>query len=213
MKDNPALHVQVMQPQDVSYLDEKLLDSDGNLRILPASVYEEIPWEHLRLWTHFRAIYGLITVELVEFLKKLISGRRAIEIGSGNGALGRALGIPMTDNFMQTWPDVKLLYMMQGQPLITYGPDVEQMDAIKAIQHYKPEVVVASWVTQFSDGSRPGSMYGIDEEKLLDLVDTYMMFGSIKNHDHKVICQRDHKVIQKPWMWSRSQDSALFLWD
>lgn len=207
------LHAQVMQPRDVTYLDEKLLDSEGNLRVLPASVYAEIPWEDLRLWTHYRAIYGLITVELVEFLKKLIGSRRAIEIGSGNGALGRALGIPMTDNFMQTWPDVKLLYLMQGQPLITYGPDVERMDAIEAIRHYKPEVVIASWVTQFSDGSRTGSMYGIDEEKLLSMVDTYILFGSIRNHKHKVICQRDHKVIQKPWMWSRSQDSALFLWD
>jgi len=212
MKDNPALHFQVMQPRDVTYLDEKLLDADGNLRVLPASVYEDIPWEHLRLWTHFRAIYGLPTIELVEYLKKLIGGRSAIEIGSGNGVLGRALGIPRTDNFMQTWPDVKLLYTLQGQPTITYGSDVEEMDAIEAIRKYKPEVVVASWVTQFSDGSRPGSMYGPDEEVLLSMVRSYMMFGSIKNHDHKVICNGIHQIIREPWMWSRAQDSALFIW-
>lgn len=213
MTDLSAVHAQVMQPRDVTYLDERLLDADGNLRILPSSEFESIPWEHLRLWTHFKAIYGLPTVELVEFLKKLIGGRKAIEIGSGNGVLGRALGIPRTDSLMQNWPDVKMLYALQGQPTISYGADVEEMDALEAIREYKPEVVVASWVTQTSDGSRPGSMYGVDEEVLLDLVGTYLMFGSIRNHSHKVICQRPHKVIQKPWMWSRAQDSALFIWD
>lgn len=205
---------QVLDDRDVTHLDTLLLDGQGRLKVVPASVYADIEWLDLRIWCHKRAIYGLPTIELVEYLKRLIDGRAAIEVGSGNGALGRALGIPRTDNFCQTRPDVALLYQLQGQPLIDYGDDVERLSAIAAVKKYKPKVVLGSWVTQTSDGSRPGCMFGIDEEALLRRVKTYAVFGSLRNHGGhmKVINQRKHRVVQEPWMWSRAQDSALFIW-
>ena len=211
-----GLHAQVLPNLDVDHLDALLLDADGRPQVVPAEVYAGIPWAELRVWCHLRAIYGLPTTELVDFLQGLVGGRSAIEVGSGNGALGRALGIPLTDSLMQLRPDVAFLYALQGQPRIRYGADVRKMEALSAIRQYRPKVVVGSWLTQYMDpsreGSREGSMYGIDEETLLDQVETYIMFGSIRNHGSKAICQREHQVIQEPWMWSRAQDSALFVW-
>lgn len=210
-----------IQHFDTSDLDRLLLDNEGQLKVVPSEVYASIkPWERLRLWTHLHAVYGLPTTELVEYIQGIIGGRTAIEIGSGNGALGRALEIPRTDNLCQTWPDVSLFYAMTGQPVIKYGKDVEKLEALEAVKKYCPQVIVASWVTQYSDGrnGRPGSMYGVNEAAMLDLpgVETYILFGSIRNHNHKDICRRPHRVIQEPWMWSRAHpdlaDTALFIW-
>lgn len=211
---NTGLHVNILPNQDTSDLDPLLLDDSGLLKVVPASTYASIPWDKLRLWTHQHAVYGLPTVELVDYLRDIIGERKAIEIGAGNGCLGRALGIPMTDNYLQERPDMKALYALQGQPCIEYAPDVEKLDALDAVRRYRPQVVVASWVTQYSDGSRSGSVYGIHEETLLDIpgVETYLLFGSIRNHGFKSICERPHTVIREPWLWSRADDSVLFIW-
>jgi len=207
-----GLHAQVLPNIDVDHLDARLLEADGRPKVVPAEVYASVPWVQLRVWCHQRAVYGLPSAELIERLREMIGGRPAIEVGDGSGSLGRALGIPMTDSFMQLRADVAILYALQGQPCIHYGADVRKMEALSAIDQFKPQVVVGSWLTQFSDGSREGSMYGIDEEALLDKVETYILFGSIRNHGTKAICQRPHRVIQEPWMWSRAEDSALFIW-
>ena len=208
------LHQQVLQHRDTSYLDNLLLDKQGRLKVVPSSTHQSIPWEDIRLWCHLHAVYGLPTTELVEYLGQLIDGRKAIEVGAGNGTLGRALDIPRTDSFIQLRPDVALFYLAQGQPLVEYGDDVECLDAIAAIKKHRPQVVIGSWVTQTSDGSRPGCMFGLDEEEILRQVETYVVFGSLRNHggEKKVINQHDHKVIQEPWMRSRAPDSALFIW-
>ena len=207
----------VLQPIDTSDLDPLLLDVKGRLKAVPAEVYANIkPWDKLRMWAHQHAVYGLPTTELVEYIQNLIANRSAIEIGSGSGCLGRSLGIPLTDNWCQTKPEVAMLYALQRQPTIKYEPDVENIDALAAIAKYRPSVVVASWFTQWSDGSRPGSMYGVVEEDLLDNygVETYMVFGSLSTHGGKSIRSRPHRVIQEPWMWSRAKvgDTALFVW-
>jgi hypothetical protein len=207
--------VTVLPDLDVSHLDQVLLDDRGQLRVVDSSVYEGIDPIELRVWCHKRAFYGLPTTELIAYLKTIIGGRSCIEVGSGNGALGRALGVPMTDNFCQRRPDVALLYTLQGQPLIDYGADVEQLEAKQAVKKYRPRVVVGSWVTQWSDGSRPGCMFGIDEDWMLRRVKTYVIFGSLRNHSpqFKAIRAHPHRVVQEPWMWSRAPDSALFVWD
>lgn len=200
--------------ESLDSLDRILLDERGLLKVVSSEVYDSLDWTTLRCWCHLRAIYGLPTTELVAYLHDLIGGRKAIEIGSGNGALGRALGIPMTDNLCQTWPDVRAYYTLLGQPLISYPDDVEEREAFAAVAHYRPQVVIGSWVTQKSDGPQPGSMYGVDEESLLKQVETYVVFGSMRNHGGgmKTINRFRHRIIQEPWMRSRAEDSALFVW-
>lgn len=206
----------VLPEQQVDDLDTRLCDKHGRLKINSSAAYARVPWEKLRLWTHLRAFYGLPTPELVSCIKQIIGTRSALEIGAGNGCLGRALSIPMTDSHVQADPAIRLYYLSMGQPTVEYGADVEALDALEAVCKYKPQVVVGSWITQKSDGTRPGSFYGVDEEKLLDEVETYVVFGSLTNHgnpDVKAILSKPHKVLRAPWMWSRAKDSALFIWD
>lgn len=213
---------QILPNINVDYLDALLFDEEGRLRILNASTYADIPYIELRVWCYKRAIYGLPTTELVGWLRNLIGNRSAIEVGSGNGALGRALNIPRTDSYIQEQPDVFLHYLVSGQPTISYGADVEKLEAVEAIRHYDPQVVIGNWVTHWIDPHKPmppggGSVYGLREDRILDhpSVETYIVVGHTQIHAAKPILRRPHKVIQEPWIWSRTGDpsgNALFVW-
>jgi len=205
---------------DMAY---KLLDDNGNLKILPASFYEEQPAYDLRLFCHFFARYGLPTIELVEFLKRYIGDRSAIEIGAGCGDLGRALGIPMTDNFCQEWPDVRAHYIACQQPIIQYGEDVIRMDALDAATTYKPDIIIGQWVTNWIDPNLPpppggGSMYGIKEDLLLEECKSYVVIGNRNVHGHKPILAKRHTEIQDRdrHVKSRAEDQSqnvIYIWE
>lgn len=195
-----------------------LLNKDGSLRILTCSEYEQFTQDELRLFCHLMGRYCLPTAELVTFLKQMIDPDTTLEIGAGAGDLGRALGIRMTDNHMQTWSDVKAIYTIQGQPTVPYGPDVEQMDALEAIARYKPHTVLGAWVTQWIDPNQPppsegGNMYGIREEELLERVKRYIVIGAEGIHGRKKILRHPHRVIDAPFARSRRTDNKIWIWE
>jgi hypothetical protein len=171
----------------------------------------------LRIFCHKHARYLIVTKELVEYLKTVIGGRSAIEIGAGSGDLGFHLGIHMTDNYCQTWPDVVSFYQSTQQPTVNYGSDVERLDAVDAVKKYKPKVVVGAWVTQWIDPDlppeSPGSIYGIKEDEILDLVDTYIVIGAEGIHKEKKILKYPHKVIDAPFVRSRRTDNKIWIWN
>lgn len=199
---------------------EQLLDDDGYLKILPNAFYDNFSEIDLRFFCHFYARYGLPTVELVEWLKQYIGDRSAIEIGSGCGDLGRALGIRMTDNFCQDWPDVKAFYTAASQPLIQYGKDVERIDGVQAAKKYKPDVIIGQWVTHWIDPNLPapvggGNVYGIKEDVLLKHCKSYVMIGNRNVHGHKPIRKLAHAEHQFPFVRSRANDptqNVIYVW-
>jgi hypothetical protein len=81
-----------------------LLDEGHLLRLLPYAAYDRIHPEGLRLWCHKNARYGLPTIECIDWLRKFIGGRSAIEIGAGYGDLAYHLGIPATDSHCAAAP-------------------------------------------------------------------------------------------------------------
>jgi hypothetical protein len=85
----------------------ELLESNGIIKLRPASDYQLMPRDALRIWCHYEARYGIVTEELIEWLRQFIGGRNAIEVGSGAGDLAYHLKIPATDNRMQEWPEIK----------------------------------------------------------------------------------------------------------
>lgn len=199
-----------------------LLDDNGYLKILPASFYAGLDPVELRVFCHIHARYGLPTVELVEWLKHYIGDRSAIEIGAGCGDLGRTLGIPMTDNFCQEWPDVKAIYMAAQQPLIRYGENVERLDALDAAKKYKPDIIIGQWVTNWIDPNAPpppggGSVYGVKEDLLLKECKSYVVIGNSNVHGHKPILQMPHMEVQNRdrVIWSRANDQSMnvvYIW-
>lgn len=209
------MNIQIMRPDraELQTVCSTLLDDNGQVRVLSSSVIRSLPPNGLRLFLHERGIYGLPTTELVSFIQGRINGRKAIEIGSGTGLLGRALGIRMTDSHLQERPDIALHYALTGQPTIKYGSDVERLDAKAAIEKYRPDVVIGSWITQWSDQIGTGSFWGVDEEWLLDHVQTYLMYGGRQTHAAKRILTRPHLEWAEPWMCGRALDPVLYEWN
>jgi hypothetical protein len=199
-------------PGNLAFPD--LLDEKGMLKLLPAAAYDQIPLENLMVWCHHHARYGLPTIELVDWLHDLIEGKKAIEIGSGSGDLARFLKIPATDNRMQEWPSIKLHYNIVGQPTIQYPDFVQNMDALHAIDCYKPDVVVASWITQWIDPYLPpppdgGNIYGVKEDQIVERNCTYILVGNEKVHGKKKIMALPHTEHKLPFLRSRASCPEL----
>lgn len=198
-----------------------ITDSKGRLLLLPAAAYDAIPRERILQFCHRTARYGLPTAELVAWLRERITRRMTIEIGSGRGDLAFHLGIPATDSYCQTFPDVKEMYARMGQITIDYPPWVEKLEAAEAIAKYSPEIVLAQWVTHWIDPNLPmppegGSMYGIDEDRIVASGMTYILIGNDLIHDHKPIMDFPHETHALPFLRSRaSMPSAdrVYIWN
>ena len=152
-------------------------------------------------------IYGMPTVELIEHLKSIIAGRSCIEIGAGSGILSEYLGIHATDNRQMERPEIRLHYQLTGQPLTVYGDKVEGIDAHDAIRRYRPQVVVASWVTHKYREDRAwagGNATGVDEDWVLDHCEEYIFIGNDYVHMHKSIWDREHEKYSTPFLFSRT---------
>jgi hypothetical protein len=208
------MKISILQRNDIGYLN-KLLMENGRLKVLDASVYEEIPNDHLRQFCVRKGIYQLPTTELVQWVREMISGRKAIEIGAGNGAFAKELGIIATDSHQQERPEIKALYKLMGQQTVKYGKNVKKFDAKRAIKKYKPKVVVANWVTQiWGPDSEEGNAWGIDESWLINKVDCYIHIGNKQVHNKRILAY-DHKEYQFPWLYSRGsipEDNVIYVW-
>lgn len=212
------LTVDILDDADTSYMDERFFDDDGRIHLLPAQAWREVPHDHLRLWCHRHAIYGVPTVELVDFLRHEIDGDLAIEVGAGNGDLGWRLRIPATDSYSQTdIPWVAAYYRAVRQPATHPRPDTLQMTAQAAVRHYSPGVLIASWVTEFSSRPRPYTCaVGVKERELLGRVRKYVHVGNKLVHGHKSILTKAHRLVKGPWIVSRHRDQSancIYIWE
>lgn len=152
-------------------------------------------------------LYSFPTEELCSFLQERIAGRSAIEIGAGHGLLARTLSIPATDNRQQEDDKVKSYYEVIGHPTVPYGDNVEKLDARAAVERYRPNVVVACWVTHRFDASRPdaeGSVEGVDEATIISSCDEYIFVGNEQVHSRKPILALPHERFYPSWVYSRA---------
>jgi hypothetical protein len=190
---------------------EGALTASGTLIVHPHAFWRKFNQTEI---THFcvnRGIYCIPTTELVSWLAERIAGRSAIEIGSGSGVLATALGIQATDNRLQERPDIAHAYRAQQQTPIRYGAHVEKLDAAAAVKNYKPEVVVAAWVThkyREHESWREGNMHGIEEEKLIPQVKCYIHIGHTRVHEGKPALDLPHTKYDAPWLVSRAMPLA-----
>lgn len=86
--------------------------------------------------------------------------------------------------------------------------DVARFEALPAIQHYRPDVVIGAWVThRWRPGMENGSDYGIAEEQILHHCD-YIFVGNDSVHAPKPLLQLPHQRIEHPGLRSRSTPKA-----
>lgn len=214
--------IEGVDPRRIDYMVEQCFDGD-HLKIMDADFYRGFSQEELSAFCVKQALYCLPTVELLNTLNTIIMGvspsRNAIEIGAGNGAIGRGLGITSTDSYMQLRPEIKSHYEMLRQPVIHYGQNVQNIDANKAVSTLRPDVVVGAWVTHLynpAEHARGGNQFGIDEQAILDQVKTYIVVGNHTVHGQKPILDKVTDVITGDFLFSRSlkgrgQD-VIYVW-
>lgn len=200
----------------VAVLDDLLLNQDGRIKLLPAEFYHSLPLDIFRAWCAQRARYGIPTAELVCWLQSRIAGRNAIEVAAGNGDLGYHLGIRQTDSCCQTKNKTASLFFSTFQQVPTKPQsDVIEMDAERVVQVYKPDVVIASWLTRRFikgkdiEGVSQASILGPEEEKILKGCAEYIHVGNLAQHSQKTLLDLPHETYQFPWIVSRAADQSL----
>jgi hypothetical protein len=210
----------VLDPNtDIRFLEEKLW-KDDELQVLPYAFFidNKITQQQISMFCLQYGVYNVPTVELCNWVMGKVGGRSAIEVGAGNGALGRYLKIPSTDSFLQSDNTIGQYYAMIQQPPVRYGKNVEKIAANDAVEKYKPQVVIAAWLTQVfkpEDEWRGGSIFGTDEGDIIDSVETYIHIGHLNTHGNKRVLNKAHTVERYPWILSRSLDvgnNAIYIW-
>lgn len=200
-----------LDPTRVRDLSRRLLDDRGRLRVVPARELAATTSEERLLFGVRHGFYGFLTQELVDFLRARIAGRSAIEIGAGHGVLAQALGILATDNRQQEDEDIQAYYRALGQPTVPYGDHVEKLDAAAAIAKYRPQVVIACWITHRLEAERPeagGSATGVDEAAVVAACEDYIVIGNERVHANKPIWALPHEKLTPPWLYSRAVNGS-----
>jgi hypothetical protein len=201
-----------IDPSKVRDLRPHALDQEGRLRVMPAEFWAGTTLEERALFGHLHGAYLLPTVELVDHLAAIIGERTAIEIGAGNGVLAEALGIPATDSLQQVQPKYLARYLLNRQPIVPYGDNVQELHASRAVRRLKPQVVIGSWVTWKYDPRHPdrkGNEAGVDELDVLRHCETYVMIGNEQVHAPSRLWDREpESLLYPPFLYSRAGNGA-----
>lgn len=214
------MQIQALEPtqKDIEQADKlkKDLFEGKELIIKPHSYFKDYSRLVLRLFMHKNGIYCLPTQELIDFLKEEIGENSAIEIGAGIGAIGKALKIPTTDNRMQEWEEIKLTYKLTGQPPIEYPEFIEKLEALEAVDKYKPQVVVGAYITnKWLEDKQIGNYWGVDEPVLLQKIKKYIHIGDLNTHAYKPLMNIRHATYYQrnaPWLIIRGKNPFIGIW-
>lgn len=203
------MNVTIEPAASIGYLDDLLWGSDQLPKPVSADLLRKIPTHHLRQWCVARAVYQVVTQELLDWLADRIQGKKAIEVCAGHGTIGRHLGIPMSDSYMQTRPEIQAYYLSLRQATISPPSDVTKMDANEHVALAKPEIVIGSWVTQkYIPGEKNGSEFGVREIEIIQLA-TYIHIGNDGSHGYKQSMKLPHNHQRFPWLFSRGVDQSV----
>lgn len=175
----------VVPNSDISELEQRLFDENGNFRLLPSSELLAFGFDKLRLLGHEYGIYQFPTLELIEILTGIIGDKKCIEIGSGRGDIGRLLNIKTTDSHQQSKPQFRQLYESMNQPIIKYPKDVERLGYKDAIKKYRPDSVLGCWVTHRYEPKLHhlgGNIEGIDGDFIVRRAKKFIFVGNTNTH-------------------------------
>lgn len=209
--------------QDSEHLKE-LLQTYSLNEPVPAKIIPKYSLNSWMLFLGYKGVFQLPTIELIDFINHLISGRSAIEICCGIGTIAKSLNIPATDRKLSEGTGNEFhdyILKKEENEFNKYAynfPDfVEKLTAYRAIEKYKPEVVIGCWVTEKARGRKIGSGYGVEEDKILDRVGTYIHCGNSANplHSKKYIRKFKHWTIEADWLLDKASlrgPSQIKIW-
>ncbi|MEX3635976.1 hypothetical protein [Paraburkholderia sp. BR14320] len=211
-KETMLIGVHQISLAGVRDIAPEALGEDGHVKVMPAGFYAVTSLNERAVFAVRNGLYCLPTTELVDWLRDVISGQSAIEIGAGNGVIAAALGIPATDSWMQEHPAIAAYYRVHAQPTVRYGAHVEKLAAYEAVRKYRPDVVIASWVTRKYDErehAAGGNALGVDELDVLKHCKRYVLIGNTQVHAKSALWQRKPMLHENPrWLYSRAVNGS-----
>jgi len=196
----------ILNPKgDTSELDS--LMTDGVIKLMPFDFFKRFPMNDILLFMQKHGLYTIPNIDLIEQMKQMFSKHSTIEIGAGNGGYGLALQIPTTDSHQQARPEMIMLYKTLGQAPIIYPKFVEKLDALSAVEKYKPYQVFGSYITHKYNGIN-GNADGVNEELMLTKIQRYVMLGNlhVEAHATKPLLSKPHQQIHSPFIIARAQN-------
>jgi hypothetical protein len=191
---------------------------DGRkMKVLPAAVWQSLDWESVRLFLHYNGTYVVPTMELIDYLRELIAGERTIEIAAGNGWVGRALHIPLTDSCLQRDNhQVVSMYKEMGQPVIHYPKDIITCEASDAVRRFLPHTVIGCFAThKWRDDLQHGNYWGIDFEDVYRHVNRLILVGNDAIHCYNPLMEIPHKTVNLPGLITRCNNglNRIYIWE
>lgn len=205
----------IKEKVDTANIRKAIMDGK-EMKILPYSDWMKFSRTEVRMLLHETATYVAPTEELLDYLDNLIGQEKTIEIGAGNGYIGRELNIKMTDSYQQQNPIVKAYYEFMRQPVIKYPADVWKMDAATAVRRLKPHTVLGCYVThKWREDTQDGNDMGVDMFDLLKHCKRFIMVGNLHTHRNNPLMEIPHEEIELPGLLTRSTDDStnrIFIW-
>lgn len=193
-------------------LNDLMLFKFNPLEVYPSDFFEMQTEKTLMGHANYvSGVYQYITIELCEFLKQLICDKKTIEICAGHGAIGKYLGIPSIDRKLMIKEAKEYYSQFKQLKTIDYPNHIIEMTANQALKFYNPEIVIGSWVTQkyISKKDIDASIYGVEEEKIIDKCEMYIHIGNKNVHGTKRINKTPHYLIKADFLFSRAINSDL----
>ena len=198
-------------------LDTVLFDLQANrIKLLPASVYSQIPSQELLIWMQHRQRYCLPTIELINWLKTRIADRPALEIGADHSDLAFYLGIRAIGDCHASFTSYPTVLSPGQIPTRVFASDVHRMDAIQAIYEFRPEIVIGAWIPdKFSDNFGSKFKHAPNEYQIVQNAD-YIHIGSEKSHSRSKMLEFPHEALSPPGLVSRTSvnppDDIVHIW-
>ncbi|MBW3783814.1 hypothetical protein GL270_21710 [Aeromonas veronii] len=210
-----------MRHEDISELESLVMERHGIPKVVSAEVFKAFSNNQRMILMVKHGLYVFPTIELADWLVAECCWQSVMEIGAGNGALAKHLGIRATDNYSQApdyrpdpkhqqlWHQGRAAMEQMGQAFVTYGDNVERREAMDAVIKHKPEVVYGLFIThKYRAGDTDGNVFGVEEDKLLRRSD-YIMVGNAKTHRNKRILALPHDTHQIAGLVTRSGNQEL----
>lgn len=218
-----------------------LCNSQGIIYPIPYSFIKNDTLDTLNLVMQNLGLYTFPTLELCEWLNSQIDDdpelepHSAIEICAGTGWIGRQLGIPITDIKNMEDPIVEKIMIDQFSVPTIYAKDTEQLEASEAVNKYKPDIVIGSFVTSkrrieksdkrkgltirqnllcggymdynIMDEVKKAITVGVDVEGIIRKVYKVILIVNTRTHMQESYFNIPHKTLSFPWLVTRGDNS------
>jgi hypothetical protein len=120
---------------------------------------------------------------------------------------------------LEIYQSADLMFKKQNIPQVNYGDNVEQYDAVDAIQKYSPENIFGCYIThRHKPNMKTGNALGVDEEWIMRRrkLKSYTVVGNLDIHYEKPILNLEHKQIKLDGLILRTSNqnaNRIFHWE